>query len=530
MDRIHSAPAAVSMARSFSTHSVDDGLAKLMTQRSFSTVPALLERFDESSNDYTVYPSAATTQQPTLNSIDESFAHSVDNISEYSPAEYINTFSSTQFPSLSSPANADLSQLPVPQLTSQWNISFEGSTEPSTPTTTGLATPPTLLGSTMSRSSSVNTQLMGDVSMMRVSSCNNDSDVQILTEDSFPSSFPNVGAKNISFDVDHSNFLSPFTGSSNERHFLSNDVSCSSASAQSSFSTQSYLVEDMQRSTSHASHSSSASSASTNISTVSSNDSRHLRRDREIIAQSSRRIAPKEECRGASSRHQMLRLRSQDGSSKDVGVITKQPYVRPTHPKTYCDRCTEHPQGFRGEHELRRHQERAHATVRKVWICVDNSPDKKFLANCKHCRNHKQYNAYYNAAAHLRRAHFNPRKRGRKGKHDEKRGGIGGGDKPPMEELKQYWMRELDVPNPSSLTSSDHMDPDTESQDDAIYPSYPSQEATDVLDYRSTLDPYSSAPYATVPASNQTFMHDMGISGNFTFGAPCGDYEIFTTH
>ena len=45
----------------------------------------------------------------------------------------------------------------------------------------------------------------------------------------------------------------------------------------------------------------------------------------------------------------------------------------------------------------------------------------------------------------LRRAHFNPRKRGRKAKTDaEKRGGKGCGNWPPMDILKERWMREID--------------------------------------------------------------------------------------
>ena len=64
-----------------------------------------------------------------------------------------------------------------------------------------------------------------------------------------------------------------------------------------------------------------------------------------------------------------------------------------------CSMCNDHPYGFRGEHELQRHINRSHSHSRKVWICVDSSADKKFLANCKACRQKKRYGAYYNAAA-----------------------------------------------------------------------------------------------------------------------------------
>ena len=140
---------------------------------------------------------------------------------------------------------------------------------------------------------------------------------------------------------------------------------------------------------------------------------------------------------------QLKTITGPNGSAKIA--IAKAPYVRQSYPKKMCPHCTEHPDGFRGEHELRRHIDRAHAVLRKMWICVDPTPGKKFLASCKQCKAQKRYGAYYNAAAHLRRAHFNPKRhRGRgRGKVDEKRGGKGGGDFPPMEELKKY-MREVD--------------------------------------------------------------------------------------
>ena len=120
-----------------------------------------------------------------------------------------------------------------------------------------------------------------------------------------------------------------------------------------------------------------------------------------------------------------------------------------------CKHCNERPDGFRGTHELDRHIARAHAVVRKGYICVAPAFDKHFLDSCKHCRNQKVYGAYYNAAAHLRRAHFHPRKRGRKGKNDEKRGGIGGGDHPAMDWLKQHWIQEREVPNRPVAASPD---------------------------------------------------------------------------
>jgi hypothetical protein len=73
-------------------------------------------------------------------------------------------------------------------------------------------------------------------------------------------------------------------------------------------------------------------------------------------------------------------------------------YQRPQHPKLLCPDCNDIPEGFRGEHELQRHKNRAHSDRRKVWICVDSS-NSGFLANCKACRTQKRYGAYYNAAA-----------------------------------------------------------------------------------------------------------------------------------
>ena len=108
-----------------------------------------------------------------------------------------------------------------------------------------------------------------------------------------------------------------------------------------------------------------------------------------------------------------------------------------------CIQCDEYPYGFRGEHELRRHIKGFHTIVQKVWQCVDMSSDKKFLANCKACVNGKKYSTYYNAAAHLRRTHFNPSTNN--ASKAERRGGRGCDNEPPMEVLKT-WMKEVEEP------------------------------------------------------------------------------------
>ncbi|PHH88037.1 hypothetical protein CDD83_8075 [Cordyceps sp. RAO-2017] len=139
------------------------------------------------------------------------------------------------------------------------------------------------------------------------------------------------------------------------------------------------------------------------------------------------------------------------------------PYPRPPVRRVHCEKCNEYPEGFRGEHELRRHTEAKHSAMVRRWVCSEPENGKDLsiqpvvaLSTCKACMAHKQYGAYYNAAAHLRRAHFHPH-----------RGGKASGDWPPMSVLKD-WMKEVRQPldggnNCDSGGEDDDLDPVGES-------------------------------------------------------------------
>jgi hypothetical protein len=242
------------------------------------------------------------------------------------------------------------------------------------------------------------------------------------------------------------------------------DVSVSYS--QSSFlDTQSFVPSpsrlDMKRSFSHESVASSSSSASQGSQT------RFPRRVQEQNAQSKARpLAPKMESHEDSSSAKakmpkIVKITSVDGTVSHKAEIPRTTRQQTQRNTTFCGLCNDHPSGFHGEHELRRHIERHHAAFRKVWICRENmttdGPRPAVpLSDCKACRSGKTYGANYNAAAHLRRAHFFPckNKRGGRGKVSEGRGGMGGGEEPPMDVLKNWMYDKWDC-NEASMQSAE---------------------------------------------------------------------------
>ena len=132
---------------------------------------------------------------------------------------------------------------------------------------------------------------------------------------------------------------------------------------------------------------------------------------------------------------------------------TKMPLQRPPPRRVYCNTCNECPEGFRGEHELRRHSEARHTTLIRRWVCTEpidivaatTMQPAIPLSRCKACVTKKKYTAYYNAAAHLRRAHFSLQRMGK-----------ASGEWPPMTILKD-WMQEVRL-SPGSRDDSNSSD------------------------------------------------------------------------
>lgn len=217
------------------------------------------------------------------------------------------------------------------------------------------------------------------------------------------------------------------------------------------------LPANLDNSLSVPSESASMARSSSNMSTASSKSTassleRRLKERHQQVLENSRRtmLAPKPQ-----ENPQVNATSPAKTTKKGKAVSRKASEQRRNKVRVFCEHCAEHPSGFRGVHELQRHLNSKHSATVNKWVCrdpalqgIDTIRPKIPLDGCKNCESHKQYGAYYNAAAHLRRAHFKPKKEGR-GKNrsllkEEKRGGSAGGHWPSMDVLKA-WLEEVVV-------------------------------------------------------------------------------------
>ncbi len=356
--------------------------------------------------------------------------------------------------------------------TSRRRSSF-GITTPSTPSTAALTTCTTFASDMSRQSSFCNDAILGSFDMMNVHSNtsvftdSNSTDERSYQTSIFPTSST---CSKLPSSEEQSHLLTGTGGVGEDSQFAHLFPDLGAQGAQ--FPPLSSFMGDMKRSPSNESNSSSIS--------ATSRASAQLKRQNQLANSRPLAPAPKSGCEEvAMSRagsHAMVSMKSTDGSeNRAVTAITKAPYQRPKHDRVFCDICAEYPDGFRGQHELGRHRDRQHKNKVKKWVCVEpsdgviNHPYRPVntLSSCKACsQQKKKYGAYYNAAAHLRRAHFKPKQRGH-GKSakveekTEKRGGKGGGDWPPMSELKR-WMKEVY----ENISESQQQDADEEEEED----------------------------------------------------------------
>lgn len=155
---------------------------------------------------------------------------------------------------------------------------------------------------------------------------------------------------------------------------------------------------------------------------------------------------------------------------------SKSSYIRPPHPRVYCDKCNAHPDGFRGDHELRRHTDREHAPTKKMYIIKDISKGKTLLAKCKACQSGKRYGVDYNAAAHLRRQHFKPKVRN--GKNKQKVSSAIDQTVPEMAELRK-WMEEIEVRVEVGRNGDLYTKRGSKENEDGTYPRHEGEDGDD---------------------------------------------------
>jgi hypothetical protein len=354
----------------------------------------------------------------------------INEVEDFSPADWLarspDQIALTPTISLTPSQSYERSEFPASSYShlTPYNAAFDspGSLSPMTATSdSSMTSASTVMSEPMSRVTT-NEMICGPFEMFRMDSMQNS--MQNMSQCQLPAS---------SYPVDFDSFSAPVYSNVHQHPQQMSDA----------FPLSFPSSLPMKHSSSQDSNSSSASNCQSRLSRRVHEQNTHGK---------ARALMPKTEPNDGSSsdeeqfRPKYVTVTEADGRTKQMVEIARAPPKPQQRKTTHCTFCNDQPSGFHGDHELRRHIERHHAVNRKVWVC-QNPPDRPgWLDSCKACRNGKTYGANYNAAAHLRRAHFNPckNKRGGRNKKSENRGGMGGGNEPSMDVLKHYMYERLE--------------------------------------------------------------------------------------
>ncbi|KAF3765615.1 hypothetical protein M406DRAFT_355991 [Cryphonectria parasitica EP155] len=268
-------------------------------------------------------------------------------------------------------------------------------------------------------------------------------------------------------------------------------------------------------------------------------------------ANSSQRLLPKLDKTDPDEEAQQP---SSNNSKADAGAkvpMAKTTYQRPKRPKIYCSKCDEQSDGFRGEHELRRHDDLKHSTMKTVWVCVDPgaaSDLKPFtpIDQCKNCRDRKEYGVYYNAAAHMRRAHFTKKtpRASRKTDNnnnnetdDDKKGGRTSESWPVMTELKKHWMKAIKVSADKVINDEEDATVEGKEGNAATAIGDATAQASELLDDSAAFNHINTDMSASTRfndsmafavGSNTNLQVDLQVDTNDIFGDNFGDFTNYT--
>lgn len=194
---------------------------------------------------------------------------------------------------------------------------------------------------------------------------------------------------------------------------------------------------------------------------------------------------------------------SSDSNESQPNIGNPKRPKRPAPPRQRCPYCFTHPEGLRDEYTLQKHIGSFHMPTRSVWICNDDSIDKKFLTNCKSCSKGKRYKSKGGAGKHLRLEHFSKTM--------------------PMEKLFK-WMRETEEPNPNfksnasnpSSANFDNQAPDkgppNKRQKTGGKP--PSPQKSGILNSANLLPAMRSSPRKSKTPENQDLDEDSSDSSS----------------